>query len=451
MAITVTLGTAVNGTANLTPTIPAGAVSGDIMLCLYGTKPYNDAPTINLDWADFGSAATDGTVAAGIDVGSMQARFFWKRHTGTESNPTVTNGTNNVSFAQILVIKPTSGKLLTDPTGAGGGDATAGTGFSITAASNFGITTDDLVVAFAAIRSDAGGFSSAAAIAAASCTFGTLTATGPGTTTSGGDMAWFGHYGLCTSGTSSAAPTYSATLAAAHTGSGYLIRVREVNAYSLTAQHGTYAVTGQSATVSRNRTLTASSGSYSQAGQSAVITHTPLVTGYTLTAQHGTYSFTGQSATLTKGRVLAAQAGSYAQTGQSAILKRSRLLTAQAGEYALNGASATLTYSGGAPEASESPRRHAGNRKGYIIKGQKYWLTDKEFQVLLAQMVQEVKRRDIQEVKDGKPTTVSRRTWLKLKQTLAALEALSEPDTSKPIASEPESEDDDEEALLMLL
>jgi hypothetical protein len=91
-------------------------------------------------------------------------------------------------------------------------------------------------------------------------------------------------------------------------------------AYNLVAQHGTYSLTGQSATLTktrlitalngvyditgqaanlnRNRTLTASFGTYSVAGQDAVITKfTPGA--YVLTALHGVYDVTGQSATIT--------------------------------------------------------------------------------------------------------------------------------------------------------
>jgi hypothetical protein len=115
-------------TANQTVTIPAGTVAGDLMVMFYGTKPFNDVPTINNSWNNAG-AATDGTVAAGNDTGSMQARIFWKIHTGTETNPTVTNATNNVSSVVIVSFSKDSLKAW-DLAFGGGGDNTAGTGFS---------------------------------------------------------------------------------------------------------------------------------------------------------------------------------------------------------------------------------------------------------------------------------------------------------------------------------
>jgi len=67
---------------------------------------------------------------------------------------------------------------------------------------------------------------------------------------------------------------------------------------------------------------------------------------YTLTAQHGTYTVTGQSATITRNRALTASAGSYAVTGQSAGIAIGRVLTAQSGAYTLAGQSADIEYSG---------------------------------------------------------------------------------------------------------
>lgn len=228
------VGTYVSGTANLTPGIPTGAASGDMMLCFYGTKPYSDAPTINNSWIDLGNA-TDGTVAAGIDVGSMQIRIFYKEHTGSETDPTITNSTNNVSGAVIIVFQKDTGNAWATPVGAGGGDATAGTAFSVTASTDPGITTNDMLVGYAAIRSDAG-TQSAITITATGISVGAFTEspTADLATASGGDMAMSGGYVLVSSGTSSAAPVYASTLAAAHTGSAYIVRLRQTAVSSFT-------------------------------------------------------------------------------------------------------------------------------------------------------------------------------------------------------------------------
>ncbi|MEK7657880.1 MAG: hypothetical protein AAB366_01655 [Patescibacteria group bacterium] len=221
-------GTYVNGTANLTPVIPAGAVAGDMMLLAYGTKPYNDAPTITAGWTSIGSA-TDGTVAAGTDVGSMQTRIYYKEHDGSETNPTVTNTTNNVSGAVIIVFQKGATETWATPVGAGGGDNSAGTGFSVTAASDPGITIGDMIVGYAAIRSDAG-TQTGIGITATGATIGAFTESPAAdlATTAGGDMAMSGGYSLVTAGTASAAPVYASTLAASHTGSAFIVRLRPI-------------------------------------------------------------------------------------------------------------------------------------------------------------------------------------------------------------------------------
>ena len=222
------VGAYVSGVANLTPVIPAAQLNTDMMLCFYGTKPYNDAPTINQGWTDLGNA-TDGVVAAGVDVGSMQTRVFYKVATSdAETNPIITNSTNNVSGAVIIVFSR-GGSSWATPLGAGGGDATAGTGFSVTASSDVGHTIDDMVAAYAALRSDAATQASIA-VTIAGCTMGTFTES-PATdlaTTSGGDMAMSGGYVPITAGTSTAAPVYASTLAANHTGSAFVVRLREL-------------------------------------------------------------------------------------------------------------------------------------------------------------------------------------------------------------------------------
>jgi Ca2+-binding RTX toxin-like protein len=81
---------------------------------------------------------------------------------------------------------------------------------------------------------------------------------------------------------------------------------------------------------------------------SLLLAVTSGATNYTITAQAGTYSVTGQSATLLRSKLIVASNGSYAVTGQSATLLRSRLITASNGAYAINGQSVTITYGGGA-------------------------------------------------------------------------------------------------------
>lgn len=221
------VGAYVNGTANLTPAIPAGTVAGDIMLCAVGTKPWDGVNTMNNDWVSLGFA-TDGTVAAGNDVGSMKAEIFYKIHTGTESNPTVTNATNNVSGAVIISFQKDPLKDW-DFVGSGGGDGTANTSYSITTQDALDLATGDFLVGMIALRSDASTIG-AITISGTSLTISAFTKS-PATdlsTTAGGDMRMSNGYAEITAGTNTTTLTMSSTLSGNQTGSSFIVRLREI-------------------------------------------------------------------------------------------------------------------------------------------------------------------------------------------------------------------------------
>jgi len=216
-------------TANVTVTLPSYS-SGNLGIILYGTKPYNDAPTIDQSW-NAGGSYTSGTNGSSIDGGSMQVRYFWKVLGASETNPVISNSTNSVSCALCYVFSPTSGYYFsTSPADAGGSDTSAGTAISIACGSNPGVTTGDMIVASAAFNTDASGDITAHALSQTGVTFGTVTNT-PSTdaaTSSGQDMGQTACYSLVSSGTGSANPTFTCTA----TGSvgeaaGVFIRIRE--------------------------------------------------------------------------------------------------------------------------------------------------------------------------------------------------------------------------------
>lgn len=129
--------------------------------------------------------------------------------------------------------------------------------------------------------------------------------------------------------------------------------------YSLTADSGSYALTGQSVGLLASRTLAAGQGSYALTGQDVA-----LLRLYTLTAAQGSYSLSGQAVALTVSRLLAAGQGSYALTGQAVGLLASRVLAAGQGSYALTGQAVGLVYT---PLGSYSLIADAGS---YSLTGQ---------------------------------------------------------------------------------
>lgn len=101
---------------------------------------------------------------------------------------------------------------------------------------------------------------------------------------------------------------------------------------SLTADAGSFAVTGSAATLTKTWLLSADAGSFLITGTAA-----SLERGRLLTADAGSYAFTGVNVTLNKGVSLVADAGSYACTGTDADLLKTWILTADTGSFAFTG------------------------------------------------------------------------------------------------------------------
>jgi hypothetical protein len=134
--------------------------------------------------------------------------------------------------------------------------------------------------------------------------------------------------------------------------------------YTLTAEQGSYALTGQAAALRAARQLAAAQGAYALTGQTAGLQYGRKVGAaqgsYALTGQaaalraarqlaavQGAYTLSGQAAGVQYGRKVAAAQGSYALTGQDVALRTSRTILAAQGSYALNGQAAGLIYDAG--------------------------------------------------------------------------------------------------------
>src|SRR5688572_8537896 len=63
---------------------------------------------------------------------------------------------------------------------------------------------------------------------------------------------------------------------------------------------------------------------------------------YSMTADAGSFSLTGQSAEFRYGRLLAGAVGSFTITGQDAVLRQTRKLNADVGAFTLAGQDANL-------------------------------------------------------------------------------------------------------------
>jgi hypothetical protein len=114
-------------------------------------------------------------------------------------------------------------------------------------------------------------------------------------------------------------------------------------AFTLAADPGSYAVTGQDSALLAARRVLADQGAYTVSGQAA-----GLLAGRRVVADPGSYAITGNAATLTYSPAgafsLSAESGSYVLSGQAAALLAARILRSAAGTYAITGQDATLTY-----------------------------------------------------------------------------------------------------------
>lgn len=109
--------------------------------------------------------------------------------------------------------------------------------------------------------------------------------------------------------------------------------------YTLTADGGSYTLTGTAASTLYNRVVTAAGGSYTLTGTAATLTH-----NYSMPVDPGSYTLTGTAAGTVYNRVIAATAGSYTLTGTAAGTLYNRVVVADGGTYSLTGSDVTLTY-----------------------------------------------------------------------------------------------------------
>lgn len=217
---------------DLNPAIPAGTAAGDMMLCYVGMKPYSvsipDPDPAGWTRLTAGSG-TNGTVANGIDVGSVVWATFYREWQSGDADPyfTVTGG--NTGLAVVKSFSKTAASWET-PVAAKGSDNTSGAAFSLAMDVDIGITVGDMLAHFATLPGNNRTFGSPT-ITAPSATIEAATESPAteGTTAGGNDLESSASHALCTAGTSTAAPTCAWTLSGAQTGGGSVVRLREAS------------------------------------------------------------------------------------------------------------------------------------------------------------------------------------------------------------------------------
>lgn len=112
-------------------------------------------------------------------------------------------------------------------------------------------------------------------------------------------------------------------------------------AYTIDADGGAIATTGQAASLEKGSVVSADAGSYTTTGQDVDFKYSKLVG-----ADAGSYTTTGFDATLsiTSNPIISAESGAYTTTGQDSNLEYNRILSAEAGAVLTTGQEANLEY-----------------------------------------------------------------------------------------------------------
>jgi MSHA biogenesis protein MshQ len=355
------------GTTSLSVAYPTGIQAGDQLVLAICNKYPTNSPSLPSGWsAPSNSQGTGGAGANGNDSGNVYATIFVKVATGSESgNLTVTITSGNSAVAQMALYRKAADKNWENVC-TNGADNTAGTDWSVTGAANPGITAADRIFTCSAINTDSYSFSSHA-ISATGVTFGAVQADGSGTNLGQDSYCVITDHEV-SAGTASAAPVFTMTASGTASdipaGATVILRMREVSAgYTLTADSGSFSLTGNAAGLIASRKIIAETGSYVFSGIDAGLLVTrkiqceaglfaltgndaALLAGRVISASTGAFIFTGNDADLihapTGNYTLGADTGVFTLVGQNASLKADRLISAGAGAFNVTGIDAAL-------------------------------------------------------------------------------------------------------------
>lgn len=165
-------------TSSFAITIPAAAQAGDRMYLLAAWKPFGVTADVT-GWTEVTEFA-DGSVANGNGVGSVKVACYYKDHSGSESNPTLTfTGTVDIACAVIVVFSKGAGETWNTPSFVTASMTTWTTSTQTTAASStVTVPSGGVVIGLAGIRDDST----------------TITRPTTGIDDSGGLVTWNGNY-----------------------------------------------------------------------------------------------------------------------------------------------------------------------------------------------------------------------------------------------------------------
>lgn len=349
------IGASSGSATSASPSYPAsGVVAGDAVFLAVlnkattgsGEPPAVAAPS---GWTQV-TAAWGGSGSAGVDTGPVKVTLHRRAANadGTENGTTLTGLVANPSgssfvFAMLFGVRPvTVGDTFTLASGSGA-DTTAGTAFSVTAGTDPGIRTDDLVLGLCGFDVGTTSAASAEGIASPGATIGAVTERRDSSTAAGNSCRAVVVSAACTSGASTGAPTLTATSAANVTGVGVVVRIRESAPVT-----GAASLAGQ--------TALAASGRATTVGAVAVSAGTALAASARLTvpasATVGAASTLASTGRLTVAGAAALAAGTSLGSGGRLTIGGASALAARAG-IATAAVTATPPYIRGTATAGQ--------------------------------------------------------------------------------------------------
>ena len=138
------------------------------------------------------------------------------------------------------------------------------------------------------------------------------------------------------------------------------------NEFTLTADVGSFTLTGTATGLKSDRKLTAETGAFTLTGSDATLTYSKAST---LTAETGSFTSTGNDATLRVARKASASTGAFTLTGSDATLKAEKALTADTGAFTLTGTDTGLNYGAASPTlvAAVGEFTAAGNDASLVV------------------------------------------------------------------------------------
>lgn len=229
-----TVGTAGSGTTSASIPYPASIAAGDLLIVCLANKYPTNGPSTPAGW----TLPTNGQVSGGdgggpgVDVGDVYATIFVKEADGSETgNLSITVTSGNSSSG--VMARYTKGSGAWSYAATNGVDSSGDTSWSITGGADPGVESGDMLVTCTAINTESSA-ESAHSMSQTGITFGAANERFDNGTTFGDDVGVTTSDHVVSSGTSSAAPVYTATTTLTPEGATVLLRIREVSSAAVT-------------------------------------------------------------------------------------------------------------------------------------------------------------------------------------------------------------------------